>query len=317
MRTITDGRTDDRGKPQDKRTNVILFPRTVDYYQIELTKLLETERYQEAADLLRFLLQVDSGDPRNQEEWETLLDWITTLMNESDHESGALSPVDDEADLTEADLLRKETERKKATDEGYVTRLLETLREASSLEQILLALGQLSYVQHPEVEPALVRWIETTRLHPYVIFKALQTLKKRGATGSVRPAQQAEERELRMEETPLDVWEFPESITDVLKRVQEHSAVREPALGFFAEETWSEFLAFVYASPLYRRLTELEEEGRNAWAAALHGALRRVMQEQADEEELLHLYGMTEALTMEYKQAGQALDAFMRLQTRP
>ena len=295
--------------------NVILFPPTVDYYQIELTKMLETERYQEASELLRFLLRVESGDPRNREEWETLLEWITTLMAEAD-EVGRSAEANAEAE-SEEEQLRRETERRRTADEGYAGRLLETLRTAGSLDQILLALGQLVYVQHPDINPALVQWLETARLHPYIHFRALQTLKRRGATGPVRIQTQGETRELAIEDTPLGVWEFPEAITAVLKRVQEHSEIGEPALGFFAEETWAEFLAFVFASPLYGRLTELDEDSREAWAAALHESLRRAMDGGPGEGEALKQYRVTEARTMEYKQAEQALGAFMRLQSRP
>lgn len=317
VRTIADGRKGNREETRaQKLENVILFPRTVDYYQIELTKMLETERYQEASELLRFLLRVDSGDPRNHEEWETLLDWITTIMTEADHGAGTIGETEEEG-WTEEELLRKEAERKKAADEGYVSRLLDTLTTAGSLDQILLALGQLSYVQHPDIEPAMIRWLESERLHPYILFKALQTLKRRGAAGLVRIGTQGETRELAIEDTPLGIWEFPEAIAAVLRRVQESCAISEPALGFFAEETWAEFLAFVYASPLYNRLAEMDEGSREAWAAALHGSLRKAMENDADEQEMLKLYGVTEARTMEFKQAGQALDAFMRLQSRP
>ncbi|WP_058302248.1 hypothetical protein [Gorillibacterium timonense] len=318
MRTIADGRKEggDTAPSQGKLDNVILFPRTVDYYQIELTKLLETERYQEAAELLRFLLKVDSGDPRNHEEWETLLDWITTIMNEADDGAGVISQ-EDEGDVTEEELLRKETERKKAADEGYVSRLLEALTSASSPDQILLSLGQLTYVQHPDIEPAMVRWLESTRLHPYLLFKALQTLKRRGASGPVSIPYQGETRQLEIEDTPLGIWDFPEAITMILRRVQEQCEISEPALGFFAEETWAEFLAFVYASPLFNRLAELEERSRDAWSAALHGSLRKAMENGAEDRDMLVLYAVTEAQNMEYKQAGQALDAFMRLQSRP
>jgi len=314
--TITDrpGEDEEEALRREKLDNVILFPPTVDYYQIELTKMLESERYREASELLRFLLSVDSGDPRNHEEWETLLDWITALMAEADQSGGMVATG--EGEESEDELLHKEAERKKTADEGYVARLLESLTSAGSLDQILLALGQLVYVQHPDVEPTVVRWLENTQLHPYIHFKAMQTLKRRGAAGSVRIASQGEVKELAIEDTPLGIWDFPEAITAVLKRVQEQCEIGEPALGFFAEETWREFLAFIFASPLFNRLTELDEGSREAWAAALHQSLRKAMDGQADERDVLKLYGVTEARMIEYKQAGQALDAFMRLQSR-
>ncbi|GJM79232.1 hypothetical protein HMSSN139_17280 [Paenibacillus sp. HMSSN-139] len=53
-----------------------MFPKTLDYYQIELTRMLETERYGEAVELLQFLLQCQGEDPRHYEEWQALLDWL-------------------------------------------------------------------------------------------------------------------------------------------------------------------------------------------------------------------------------------------------
>ena len=54
----------------------MLLPKTIDFYQIEITRMLETERYEEAIALLRFLAKCDSGDIRTNEEWLALLAWL-------------------------------------------------------------------------------------------------------------------------------------------------------------------------------------------------------------------------------------------------
>lgn len=59
-----------------EKGNVILLPRTIDYYQMRLTRLLETDRFAEAAELLRFLLQCRTDDERTVEEWRMLLEWM-------------------------------------------------------------------------------------------------------------------------------------------------------------------------------------------------------------------------------------------------
>lgn len=62
--------------PETAHNNkIVLFPKTLDYYQIQLTVMLENERYVEAMDMLRFLPQCQGQDERHYDEWRASLEW--------------------------------------------------------------------------------------------------------------------------------------------------------------------------------------------------------------------------------------------------
>ncbi|MBC8079703.1 MAG: hypothetical protein H7X86_05115 [Gorillibacterium sp.] len=299
----------DRKPPKD---NVILFPKTVDYYQIQLTRMLETERYGDAVELLRFLLSVDSGDPRNHQEWEALLSWMQNMLPGSEFDEDAFGKSEDR-EVTEEDLLRSSIHMKKTEDSEYVNRLITALQSGTSAEKIFLALGQLTYVDHPAVTPALLEWARNPKLHPYILFNALQALKRRGVKGELLIRYQNVDSEVQIEDTPLSLEDYPETIVAVLMRVQEKSEVGDPTLAYFAEHTWHEFLSFSYASPLYERLAHLDTEGVDVWAAALHHTLNTLIHAGADHIDYREIYVITDDYLLEWKQANQALETFVRL----
>ena len=63
--------------------NVILFPKTEQFYEDELTKLLRSEQYKEALDMLAFLLQFPNVDTNKSEQWEALRHWLLTMFPET------------------------------------------------------------------------------------------------------------------------------------------------------------------------------------------------------------------------------------------
>jgi hypothetical protein len=298
----------------ESKDNVILFPKTVDYYQMMLTRLLEGEQYGEAVDLLRFLITLDSGDPRTRQEWQALLGWLETMQptyaRTASEENG---DADDGEIDSEAELLRQHINGKKNADSGYVNRLLDALVTGTSMEKILLALDQLTYIEHPEIDPTLKEWIQKAKLHPYVRFKALQALKQRGETGTLTLAYQGKQMEVEIEATPLELRDYPEPVGTVIQRVRQISDVNDPTLAYFAEQTWNEFLAYVYVSPVYGKLAGLDEEGVDVWAAALHSVIREMIKENAGTEDVRELYGITGECDALWKQACQAIKTFIRM----
>ncbi len=68
--------TTSEGNERNFRDNIYLFPRMLDQYQIQLTRMLEAEQYEETKQLLRFLLQCQGQDPIHYSEWVNLLDWL-------------------------------------------------------------------------------------------------------------------------------------------------------------------------------------------------------------------------------------------------
>ena len=104
---------------EPSRNNVILFPKTHDYYQIELTRMLESERYGEAIALLQFLLTCDGEDARIREEGDALLQWLVSAFPEAERDARELdipeglagwtkSTAEEESEETEQDILRRQ-----------------------------------------------------------------------------------------------------------------------------------------------------------------------------------------------------------------
>ncbi|GAB7054980.1 MULTISPECIES: hypothetical protein [unclassified Paenibacillus] len=286
--------------------NVILFPKTVEYYQYELTRLLESEQYGEAIRLLRFLLACQSGDARAREEWQSLLDWLYMMFPDL-----IFKPESDlEQDLSETDLLREHLSAKGEQSLEYAQKLLESLKEHKDVDKLMLALDQLAFLDHPDIDQALLDWLTQMPLHPIVQFKTLQTLKKRGITGVVALHKNGETAEVDIEDTPAGFDQFPSQIQDIIHRVQEISETQHPALSYFAGETWNEFLAFIYGTSFYDQMLKQETDCVDVWAAALHLTLLEHLFEGGDKAEILEQYGITSELAFQWEQAYRLMQQF-------
>ncbi|MBP1156624.1 MULTISPECIES: hypothetical protein [unclassified Paenibacillus] len=288
------------------KDNVILFPKTVEYYQFELTRLLEAEQYGDAIKLLRFLLTCQSDDGRAREEWQSLLDWLHMMF--PDLAIGSESDLDQ--DLSESDLLREHLSAKGEHSAEYAHKLLESLREHKDVDKLMLALDQLAFLDHPEIDQALLDWFTEIPLHPIIQFKTLQTLKKRGVTGTLPLNKNGETAEVHIEDTPAGFDQFPSQIQDIIHRVQEISETKHPALSYFAGETWHEFLAFIYGTSFYYQMLKQEAACVDVWAAALHLTLLEHLFEGGDKTEILDLYGITSDLTFQWEQAYRLMQQF-------
>ncbi|MBE1443508.1 MULTISPECIES: hypothetical protein [unclassified Paenibacillus] len=291
------------GKSKD---NVILFPKTVEFYQFELTRMLETERYGEAIELLSFLLSCQSPDERASEEWRALLQWLQTMFPDA----LAAMPDGEQEDYTEQDLLREHVAAKAREDRGYTDKLLGMLSESGSMEHQLLALGQLALLDDPGINGRLVEWLGSEERHPMIQYKTLQTLKLRGMSGMLRLPKNGETLFVEIEDTPSDFDQFPPQINEILERIRENSQTGHPALAYFAEETWNEFLAFVYGTPIYRQMLLMESENVDAWAAAFHLVLLERVFDSGDREEIFELYGITNELMFQWEQAYRIMQQF-------
>lgn len=291
---------------EQSNDNVILFPKTVEYYQYELTRLLETEQYGNAIKLLRFLLTCQSDDIRAREEWQSLLDWLYMMFPDLVFRSES----DLEQDLSETDLLREHLSAKTEQSMEYAAKLLDSLRENKELDKLMLALDQLAFLDHPDIDQALLDWLTQMPLHPIVQFKTLQTLKKRGVTGVVALHKNGETVEVDIEDTPAGFDQFPSQIQDIIHRVQEISETQHPALSYFAGETWNEFLAFIYGTSFYAQMLKQETACVDVWAAALHLTLLERLFEGGDKAEILEQYGITSELMFQWEQAYRLMQQF-------
>ncbi|MVP00522.1 hypothetical protein [Paenibacillus lutrae] len=291
--------------------NVVLFPKTSAAYEKQMTLMLEQENYEEAARLLRYLLQFSRDDSDKQAQWRALLQWLETMFPETIFEDG-LKADDEDLELTEEDLMRQSVSDKSAEGRQYVGRLLDMLEDRQDMERQMIALEQLAYADDPRIDEFLKEWLHTAENHPFIQFRALQVLKQREVKGPAVLARKGDKMVIRIEDTPLKLEEFPEKIREMLYRVQQLSENDQPDFGFFAEQTWLEFLKTVYGTEVYAAMSASTEEEVDAWACALHGVLLQTLYGEAGREELLEQYGITAGTVGKWTEAYGCLHSFMR-----
>ncbi|MCD1258142.1 hypothetical protein B5M42_004725 [Paenibacillus athensensis] len=289
------------------RENIVLFPKSVPYYEQQLTQLLQTERYAEALRLLDELLAYPNVDPDKAGQWQSLLIWLQTMCPEA-----VFPPLAPDEDDTEEALLRSYVAERSAADGAYSGKLL-TLLEEGAPEQRSAALEQLAFVDDPAAAAGVRRWLEQGAHHPLLQLQALQTLKQLGATGYVRLRKPGGIADVDIEETPLTAEQVPVQIREMIRRVETISEAEQPDLSYFARQTWQEFLAFAYGTALYAELQTAEEGVVDVWASALHGALQTALFGRADRDELLELYGVTLEMEPLWEEAYETLCGFMAL----
>jgi hypothetical protein len=276
--------------------------------------MLETERYAEAAELLRFLLQCEVQDSRHYGEWEALLQWLQEAFPASNAGGDAMHPemAGEFEESGESDFARKYAEMKFTEDRGYAARLLETVTEKPLSEHTFLALEQLAFIPSREIDTVLLNWLEQKEQHPMLQFRVLQTLRKRGTEGSVHLIRAHERVVVDIESVPLAPEEFPPAVQDVLERVGREAQVHDPALFYFAQEFWYQFIMGVYGTFEYRSIISEEEVSLDIWAAALHQTVTDSLQggnAKADEE-LRATYGITDSMRLRFEQAHRAMKQF-------
>ncbi|GIQ70213.1 hypothetical protein XYCOK13_30370 [Xylanibacillus composti] len=284
------------------RENVVLLPKTKEYYQVQLTRLLEKEAYVQAQELLRFLLSCQTEDEADRGEWESLLQWL------DDHlESMSTVEAEDEA-VSEAELTSQYLNEKAARDERFVRQLLGALYDDSGLEQKLLALEQLTHLKSPEnLSEIVANWLEAQPQHPLVQFKALQLLKQRGLDREVHIKRGDSVLHCSVQETPLSQEEFPQAVNEVANRVREVCEVMNPSLAYFAEQAWSQFVAAVYGGSMYEQLRNAADEDISVWAAALHQAAVNAMAGDARPVEVRSYYDVNEQKVFQWEQVYRAI----------
>jgi len=286
------------------KDNLVLFPKTLDYYQIQLTKMLETERYGEAKALLGFLLQCGGEAERHHTEWQALLGWLEAAFPSArgDMDFEPFGP-DGEEDEEEEDFLKRKVAERFESDANYIPELLAALYNGDDPGQQMIVLGQLMHIAHPDIELSIRQWLVRQEYIPPLQFRALQVLRKQGASGPVEFLRDGERPTVEAGDTPLDFSEFPPSVHQVLDRVRHSAEVSDPTLAYFAEETWKDCVELAYGTPIYRGMAEDDDGSTDLWAAALHQLLfERLHAKQGDDWTREH-YGITGELRFRYEQA--------------
>ncbi|UHA75842.1 hypothetical protein KIK04_04545 [Paenibacillus sp. 481] len=299
------------------RSNVVLFPKTHDYYQIELTRMLETERYGEAISLLRFLLQCGGELEQHRAEWQALLDWLEKAFPYSANDDAVYDGYEDEGELdgnceaidaedeeeAEHELVRQRLQAKIEADDQYLSRLLNGLREGPLDDRKLLMLEQLVHAEDAQLNGEMKHMLETELLHPILQFGILQTLKRRDMTGRVTFKKGNDSITVHIEDTPLNAASFPTCAYAPAEQVHKHAAVSEPSLAYFAQELWQQFLKAIYGSPLYEQLCQADEGHNRVWAAALHRIVAGLLHLSLAESDVKNDYHINGDLIAEYERA--------------
>ena len=288
--------------------NLILFPKTEQYYEEELTRFLKTEQYSDALQLLTFLLQFPTVDPHKAEQWEALRNWLYTMYPES---MFPMTPPMEEDLEEETDLLRQYIQEKTADDGAFALKLLNMLKDGT-LEQQVNALEQLAFIDQSGVSQRVKEWLSEKPRHPHIQFKALQALKQMGERGFIEFPKNGEKILVEIEETPMCPEDFPSRIRDMIRRVGDISEISQPDFVYFAKQTWQEFLAYAYGTSIYTDLQNAEEGAVDVWASALHAILQEKLFGSVNREELLDNYGIVDSMKLQWKRANLVLQAFVK-----
>lgn len=292
-----------------------MFPSMLDHYQVQLTRMLEAEQYGEAKELLRFLLQCQGEDERHYEEWDSLLTWLDMAFPEdgSSRDDTGFIMANVDKDENEA-LMREQILNPPDQDEAYVNQVLYIMQHHPMIDQQMLALERAAYIQAADINDTIIEWLMTQQVHPVVQFKALQCLRKRGASGTVTIERLGEIVELEMDATPLSMDDFPEPVNRILNRTEQVAEVDDPTLPHFARELWKESLQFLYGTAAYHWMLREDEDTVDCFAAALHLTLLLTVYGSANDDDIRDTYGITEGLRFRYEQACRALRQVALLQ---
>ncbi|WP_342566514.1 hypothetical protein NST84_24335 [Paenibacillus sp. FSL R7-0345] len=275
--------------------------------------MLESERYGEAMELLRFLLQCQGQEERHYEEWQSLLDWLEAAFPyDARSTQSDRAASNEEQDLKEEDMARILAKSKLKDDAGYPDKLLRKVMNEPLSEGTILALEQLSYLEGGHVDDTLTNWLQKTPVHPLLQFRTLQTLKKRGVQGVIRLARGSELAQIEIEAVPLQNEDFPLQVAQVMERVAEQAEVHEPTLYYFAQELWGQFIMSIYGSGEYRKLLDGGDEQLDIWAGALHQLVSESLNGTRQEEETRSMYGITGGMRFQFEGAYRSLRGFVK-----
>nr|WP_246628193.1 WbqC family protein [Paenibacillus oenotherae] len=296
-----------------------MFPRMLDQYQIQLTRMLEAEQYREAKGLLNFLLQCQGEDKRHYEEWGNLLTWLEMAFPSYEAEQHGFVPMDQASPQGEAedneDALRKQALVSDRQDDDYVAQVLYIMQNHPIADQQILALERAAHLDNPVVDETILSWLDGSDIHPALQFKALQCLRRRGHTGTIRLNRLGEQVELELDGTPLSMDDFPPVVTKVVERVESITEVIDATMPHFARELWKECIQCFYGTSAYVRMKD-DEETIDCYAAALHQSLELTLYGRADDDDIRDTYGITDSLRFRYEQACRTLRHVVEMQDR-
>lgn len=294
------------GTIPQQHDNVILFPKTIDYYRQQVTSLLESEQYGETVKLLNKLIEAKMGDLHVRREWSDLLSYLHMMFPDG-------QPPEDEDEVTEEQLLQTHVSAKYKDNDESIERLLHIFAQPDQLERQIVVLDQLRYLRHPKVGRVIRRWLEEEHLPASIQFKGLQLLKQIGDTGFMALSKDNDLYIVAIEDTPLSSDEWPQAILAVIERLQTGSHQSQPELANFAEQIWRDFVTYAYGTALYTALIQLDAPGQiDTWAASLHYEVAQLLQGDVNPSDIFEIYGITEDMGQLFTEATIILHRFMQ-----
>ncbi|MDK8191995.1 hypothetical protein QP794_18045 [Paenibacillus sp. UMB7766-LJ446] len=273
--------------------------------------MLENERYGEAMDLLRFLLQCQGQEERHYDEWRALLEWLEAAFPHYGEDLPVVLEEREAEEVSEEDMARQHARSKLEQDNGYADKLLRTVMEEPLSDQTMLALEQLAYLDRPEIDDSLTGWLKDKTLHPLLQFRVLQTLRRRGVQGIIAFTRGEEPVEVEIDTVPLRPEDFPLQIVQILERVADQTEVHEPTLFYFAQELWIQYVMAVYGTRDYMSMLEENDSMTDIWAAALHMTVADSLGGSHDEEDTRSMYAVTGAMRFRLEQAYRSMKQFV------
>ncbi len=268
----------------------MLFPLSITYYEKEIEELIETEQYEKVFHLVTWLRSQPHLSHSHITELQALYDWLRHIFEDQ--------PRIDESILEdklgdERKFLVDAVKAKSHHQPHYVEQLFELL-DSGSIQQQVQALEQLTHTDDSTVNLKLKAWLEQDIPNPFIQFKGLQTLKIRLHQGEIELKRRDQVIGVRIEDTPLDLYQFPSVFLQVLENLKAITDSDYPDFLFFAEQTWHDFLIFHYGTQTYRDLEKMGNMHVNIWAAALHTVLFESLYEDVDVIHIWETYQINE-----------------------
>lgn len=275
----------------------------LDQYQIQLTRMLEHEQYEEAKQLLRFLLQCQGDERQHAVEWGNLLSWLEQAFPSRDE----ADELDQDEDLEEQFRRAALSDYGSVSNEEAIQKVMAVLEGHTPIEQQLLALERAVFVQSSQLDQWLITWLQQEPKAPALQFKALQCLKKKGCTGTVQLTRMNEQVELDIEDTPLAMNDFPESVNAILDKAITALESVDVTLPILVTELWFECLQCLYGTRSYGWMLNEETYIEDCFAAGLHHTIQLIVYGQAEDEEIRDIYGITDEYRFCYEQASRVI----------
>lgn len=261
------------------------MPQTVEHYESQLASYLSMEQYEQAAELLQFLLHYTSADVESRLQWEQLLSWLHMMFPELLHTSSGYD------EQTEDELRKQTLDDKWSQSPAHIADLLHTLDVAISPEKQLITLEQLAYHGGSEAIEGVRNWLTHEEKHPLLQFKAMQTLKQAGDERQVCIPRSGEILCLSPNDFPLDFDEIPYGIESIFNKIKTICESSDPIIGEFASQMKWDVIATSCGTRLYQEMSEVGSHAEaSVWASAFHSLLEMHIFGISDEKRVLQLY---------------------------